>query len=225
MVQGLDGAMEWDWAVLERRHRSAYRLARWIGIAGGLALVSGLVCLIIAPTNYFVASSIFLLGFILVIAAMLSVLAGNYVFILDPWRYLAWLRELGPYEPATFWEQTGHHLASRIGAAGVLVLSAVIGAIVGSQTNISRTIADAWALIGWLLMIGIPLWWAGFLARLASHHSRAIKRGALPTRQASKRWQLLLLFVAYWAVGVVGMCAVLWIVPRYLEEMYGVKFG
>jgi hypothetical protein len=223
MVQGLDEAMEWDWAVLERRRRGAYRLARWIGITGGIALVSGLVGLIIAPIDYVVAASVFILGFILLVAALLSILAGNYVFLLDPWRYLSWLRELGPYEPATFWEQTGHHITSRIGGAGVLVLSAVIGAIVGSQTNMSQTIADAWTLIGWLLMIGIPLWWAGFLARLASHHSRAIKRGALPTRQANERWQLLLLFVAYWAVGVVGMCTVSWIAPRYLEAMYGIK--
>ncbi|MFE7504364.1 hypothetical protein [Promicromonospora sp. NPDC057488] len=184
-----------------------------------------MLSLVLAPSTHVIMLGVLVVGLVLVILGLLSALAGDQAFLLEPRRYMAWLRVLGPYEPETFWEQTGHHIASRVAGTGVLVLSAVIGALFGSQVDTSRTIVDAWTLIGWLLLIGIPLWWTAFLVRLASQHRRAIKRGALPVRHPDKRFQLLPLFIAYWVVGFATASVVWWIVSRYLQAMYGIDIA
>lgn len=185
-------------------------------------MVSGLVAMVVAPADSKVVG---LLGFGLtsLVAMMLAALVGEHLFLLDPHRYLAWLRVLGPYEPETFWGQAGHQLASWVGGTGLLVLGAVVGALFGSQADTSHlapNVAMAW--IGHMLVVGVPfLWWSAFLVKLASLHRRAIRRGVLPVRPTGGPFGLFLLFSALWAAGVAVVLAVVVGGPEALRALDG----
>jgi hypothetical protein len=224
MVRGQDTSMEWDWDVLERRRHATGRVVRSALVAGGAAPAAAVVSFVIDRSHPAWLGFVGLVMFF-VFVAIVTDLVGEHVYLLEPRRYLAWLRELGPYEPATIWEQLGHTTASWIGGTGLLVLGAVIGAFFGSQATAPNMTSNAMTLIGYLLMFAAPWWWAAFLVRLASLHHRAIKQGVLPVLRPLRRFGLFWLFTAFWAVSIATVLILVWVGRHFLQDVYGITFS
>jgi N-acetylglutamate synthase-like GNAT family acetyltransferase len=222
MGQAQSEAIEWDWVVLDRRGRLAGRAATYAVIVSGAALVVGVATLAIAPGLDGLATVGLLMWLVSSVVAVAARLIGENVFLLEPGRYFAWLRELGPYEPESPWEQHVGKFAAFVRDVGALAVSAFVGAQIVSQPDQSRMIADAVTWLGILLLLGIPfVWWTGFLIGFGAHHLRAIRRGTLPIRPHGGSFLgLFLLFATLWFFGIVVLVLVLHLASEVLRA-YG----
>ena len=219
MEQGQELSVEWDWGALELRGQTAARIGRYARVAIGVSFAALVVSLAIDGDH---AAWLGFFGLLLIsaILMMTAELARAHPFLLDPPNYLAWLRNLGPYEPETVWEQAGHQLASWIGGTSLLVLGAVIGALFGTDPSVASMIATRY--IGYLLLAGVPfLWWSGFLVRLASLHRRAIRRKELPVHPDGDRISLFFVFFSIWAIGVAVVLGIVLGGPEALKALDG----
>lgn len=222
MGQTQSEAIEWDRLALERRGRLVGRTAAYSAVVSGAALVIAVVTLAFAPSLDELVTVGLLMWLVSSVVAVAARLIGEHVFLLEPGRYLAWLRELGPYEPESPWEQHVGRFAALIRGVGAVVVSAFVGAQVGSQPDQSHMTAQAVTWLGILLLLGIPfVWWTGFLSSFAAHHLRAIRRGILPTRPRGGPFLgVFLLFATLWLFGILALVLVLHFGPEVLRA-YG----
>lgn len=218
---GQGGAIDWDVLTLERRSRVAGRVAAYVAILAGIALIIALLTIALAPSLGVMITTALIMWLVLSVLAVATFLVGEHIFLLEPNRYFAWLRELGPYEPES---PGGQHVArflSLVRNVGAVMVSAFVGAQV-SQSGPSGIVAYTVSWLVILLVLGIIfVWWTDFLSSYAAHHLRAIRGGILPVRtQGGPFLGVFLLFTALWSFGVVALVLLFWVGSEALRA-YG----
>lgn len=211
------GDSESGFTPLPGRHAEIRRLAGRATV--GLVVVAVLGGLIRAAVHVPTppAVGILFLGWALVVSG-LWLLTYHYYW-LCPTAYLAWLKQIPPYEPRTLWGQALGEIVGSVRGIGTLILGGFVGAVLATAKSPEELTTASTELFWIMVPIGLVIFVsATLMAKIAIVHQRAFQDGTLPPRPDTGRrpdsFAVAALFFVTWLVLLVLAGLVLHVLGR-----------